>query len=222
MKIKYRFELGASRDVEFEVEVDGPSGQRAGQGDWTRLSCHQCPNCPLAVESTPYCPAAVDLEELVSTFEEVMSYQQVNVVVETPQRTIMKQCDAQTGVGALMGLIMANSACPILANLKGMARTHLPFQTMEELMSRIAGAWYLGQLLKQHKGEAPDWGMQGLTRLFEELSTLNGAFKARIDTAAREDATMNAISAIAMQMLGVQYSLEDCAEELEQFAIGME
>ncbi len=222
MKIRYRFEHESLKTIEFPVEVDAPASRREGQGDWTRLERHQCENCPLNAATTPYCPAAVDLEELVSTFNAVMSYERVRVVVETPHRNIERDCDAQTALSALMGLIMANSDCPILANLKGLARTHLPFQTMEELLSRLAGAWYLGQLLKQRKGQTPDWSMSGLSALFDDLSTLNRAFKARIDSAARQDATMNAISAIAMQMLDVQYSLEDCAEELEQFAIGMD
>ncbi len=222
MKIKYRFEHESLKTIEFAVDVDAPPSRRQGQGEWTRLASHQCTNCPLKPETSPFCPAAVDLEELVSTFNAVMSYERVHVVVETPHRNIERDCDAQTALSALMGLIMANSDCPILANLKGLARTHLPFQTMEELLSRLAGAGYLGQLLKQRKGETPDWSMAGLGALFDDLSTLNRAFKARIDSAARQDATMNAISAIAMQMLDVQYSLEDCAEELEQFAIGMD
>ena len=219
MIITYRFSQNDRNLQSFEIDVDRDTTPRAGRAEWTRLSRRQCSNCPLKESEVSHCPPAVDLEDLVAEFNEVMSYEKVLVTVDMNERHVIKDCDAQSALSALVGLIMASSACPILGRLKGMARTHLPFQTVEETLFRFIGAHHLGQLLVERRGGTPDWTLGGLNELFDELMVVNKAFKDRIHSAAKQDAAMNAISALAMHTLGAQLSLEDIEEELAAFAI---
>ena len=155
----------------------------------------------------------------MAAFNEIISHERVLVTVETNERYVIKDCDAQDALSPLIGLIMANSACPILGRLRGMAKTHLPFQTQEETLFRFVASYYLSQLVLQQRGEAVDWSLQGLNTVFDELMLVNQAFKERVHSATKQDASMNAISALAMQALGAQLSLDDWYDELAGFAI---
>lgn len=219
MSIRYRFDLDQGPRHEFAVDIERKASSDPESPAWTALSHHQCPHCPLSGSATAHCPPAVDLQQIVSSFNEILSYQTARVTVETPERTIIKDCDVQTGLTALLGLIMASSACPVLSKMKGLTRTHLPFQSLEETQFRFIGAYFAGQLLRQSQGHEANWSLDGLSELFEQLTTLNQAFKARIQSAARQDATMNAVSTLAAQMMGVQITLEDGLEELAGYVI---
>lgn len=219
MKISYQFRHNDKTLRDFEIDIAKPALPRPGKGEWTRLSRNKCANCTLRDDQVSHCPPAVDLEEVVDAFNEVISHEDVFVIVDINERHILKDGDAQSGLSALMGLIMANSACPVLGRLRGLTRTHTPFQSVEETLFRFIGAYYLGQMLEEKRGGQPDWSLDGLHALFDDLMVVNKAFKARIHSATRQDAAMNAISALAMHALGAQLSLDGCEDELAEFAI---
>ena len=156
---------------------------------------------------------------MVDAFNAIISHERVLVTVEANERFVIKDCDAQDALTPLIGLIMSTSACPIVGRLRGMARTHLPFQSVDETLFRFVASYYLSQLVKQQQGQAVDWSLNGLNSLFDELMLVNQAFKSRVQSASQEDAAMNAISALAMQALSAQLSLDDWYEELGGFAI---
>ena len=131
----------------------------------------------------------------------------------------MKRTDAQTGLRALFGLVMATSGCPILARLKGLARTHLPFSTMEETIFRTVGAYLIQQFLIHKKGGEPDWELKGLNLLYEQLQEVNRCFKARIDAASEQDANMNALGSLIYLAMGVSFSLEAQLQEIQHLTI---
>lgn len=219
MKICYRFSHEQHTLPEFEIDLEQPPQRQAGQGKWTQLQQHQCSNCPLTEDDSSYCPPAVDLEEVVNSFNQIMSYERVLVTVEANNRYVIKDCDAQDALSPLIGLIMAHSACPILGRLRGLTRTHLPFQSVQETLFRFIGAHYLAQLLVQKRGGQPDWSLAAVDALFDDLMTVNQAFKSRVQSAAQQDSTMNAISALAMQTLDAQLSLDDWEDELAAMAM---
>ncbi|MGJ8669703.1 MAG: DUF6901 family protein [Oceanococcus sp.] len=219
MKISYRFAHEQQDLPEFEIDLDALPKPRSGRGEWTRLDRNQCSNCPLQSSEVEFCPTAVDLEDVVDSFNEIISHDRVLVTVAANDRYVIKDCDAQDALSPLIGLIMSTSACPILGRLRGMARTHLPFQSMEETLFRFVGSYFLSQLVQQQQGSPADWSLNGLNAVFDELMLVNQAFKSRVHAASKQDATMNAISALAMQTLGAQLSLDDWYEELAGFAI---
>ncbi len=120
----YTFTQQNGRQCTFRVDPDRAHETRfttARPQPWTKLEFHQCTNCPLRPAERAHCPVAVDVEEIALQFADVVSHESASVQVETADRTYSKRCDVQTGLRSLLGLVMATSACPILAQLEGLA-----------------------------------------------------------------------------------------------------
>jgi len=220
--IEYVFKLDDGQTLNFEVDTERNHQARFDKVEhplWTRLDFQKCTLCPLSGDQFRHCPAALDAKKITETFRSMMSYAEVTLEVRTPERTYVKRTDAQTGLRALFGLVMATSGCPILSRLKGLARTHLPFSTMEETIFRTVGAYLIQQFLVQKNGGAPDWELRGLNLLYEQLQEVNRCFKGRIDAASERDANMNALGSLVYLAMGVSFSLEAQLEEIEHLAI---
>jgi hypothetical protein len=220
--IDYRLSFDDGRIVEFAVD---PERQPAAVGAeehpfWTQLDYHQCPNCPLARGAGGHCPAALDIEGIVTAFRDVVSYRELNVEVRTPDRTYVKRTDVQTALRSLMGLTLATGGCPLLGQMKGPARLHMPFATMEETLFRMVGSYLLGQFLVGQGGGRPDWELRGLSRLYLEIQEVNFALKRRLDAAAEKDANINAVVMLTGIAMLVSCSLEQQLAELAPFAMG--
>lgn len=190
--IAYDLDLTDGPRVRFEVDPDRrPRTPTDADPEWIRLDYHRCPHCPL--EAAQNCPAAADLQEIVDAFANVNSTALAVVRVETPERVFEKACDAQTGLGSLVGLVMATSGCPILAPMRPMAHTHLPFSTVEETITRTVSTWLLSQYLRSLRGETPDYELAGLRAVYTDLEALNTWFVERLRAGAERDANLNAL-----------------------------
>ena len=216
--IKYRFNLARSEPVEFEVDLDSRqyhSSRTRPPAEWTKLSHSQCRNCPLEQADNQYCPAALDIERAAERFTKVVSYEEVEVEVQTPNRTYTKKCDAQSGLQSLIGLLMASSACPITARLKGLAAFHLPFASPEETLFRSVGAHLIKQYFRKRRGLNVDLDLHDLDELYSDLEIVNESFMKRIQSASERDCNLNAVYALMALGLSVRFSLEDQLSELE-------
>lgn len=223
MSISYHFLLKDGTRQRVDVDLQRGAPKPGGSlPEWTRLGCNQCPNCPLKVEQHSHCPAAVDLAPTIGAFARIVSYEQVRVEVETPERTISRDCQVQQALSSLVALIMATSACPVFGRMRGLALTHLPFPTLEETLMRNVGAYLIQQFQIYKQGGVPDWDLAGLSAYFARLEVLNKAFKKRIDAAAREDAAINAVSALGILSMGVGLSIDDQLAELNAFILAAE
>lgn len=223
MQVTYRFSLKQGEQHSFSVDIDRPAAADTTSAPaWTQLAVHQCGNCPLQASQHTHCPAAVDLAPVITAFAPIISHHEARVDVLTPERSYGKDCQVQQALASLVALSMATSACPILGQLRGLARTHLPFATLEETLFRSVSAYLLRQLLRQRQGQAPDWALDGLKALYADLETLNLHFKKRVNAAARQDATINAVAALGILSMGVGFSIEEQWEELAPFAIPSE
>jgi hypothetical protein len=223
VKITYQFAIGDGTRHEFVVDL-ARQGKPAGAAlpEWTKLEYHQCPNCPLKPQNSPRCPPAADLAPTIGAFAKIISYERAMVTVTTEERTYKKECQVQQALSSLVALFMATSGCPILGRMRGLARTHLPFATMDETLFRSVSAYLVQQLLVHKKGGVPDWNLNGLRAHYEDLDALNRAFKTRITEAAVQDSTLNAIATLGMLSMGVSLSIEDRLDELAQFAVSLD
>ena len=222
MIIEYVFKLDDGRTLDFQVDTERTGDGRADQAEhpfWTELEFQKCDLCPLSSSEFSHCPAALDAKKITETFKNMISHLEVTLEVHTPERTYVKRCDAQTGLRALFGLVMATSRCPILSQLKGLAKTHLPFASVEETIFRSVGAYLIQQYLVQKRGGQPDWELRGLNALYEQLQEVNRSFKARIDAASERDANMNALGSLVSLAMGVAFSLEDHLAEIEHLTV---
>lgn len=215
--IEYVFKMEDGAEFRFEVDLErkpAPAFATAQAAAWTSLLFQQCPLCPLPIRPMARCPAAVDIEQIAAKFRNIFSYTQATVEVRTPERTYLKKTDVQTGLRALVGLIMASSACPILSRFKALTHYHLPFATIEETLFRSASAYLLKQYFIHKDGGTPDLNLDGLNRLYQEIQQVNGAFKVRLETASQRDANLNAIVSLQFMSMAVSSSLDERLAEL--------
>jgi len=222
--IEYVFKFDDGRSMDFQVDTERIGDARtlqAEQPSWTKLEFHKCTLCPLSGSEFNHCPAALDARKITETFKSMISYLEVTLEVRTTERTYLKRCDAQTGLRALFGLVMATSGCPILSRLKGLAKTHLPFASMEETIFRTVGAYLIHQYLVHKQGGEPDWELRDLNTLYGQLQEVNQCFKGRIDAASERDANMNALGSLVSLAMGVSFSLEAQLDEIQHLTLSL-
>ncbi|RZU44859.1 hypothetical protein EV700_1660 [Fluviicoccus keumensis] len=212
MQIEYRFFLDDGRDLAFVVDVDRP--YRPVQGGeaapaWTRLAHCRCVNCPLDPAEYPHCPAALDLDRVVSSFQKIPANTRANIQVNTPDREYAKRAPVEEGVRSLVGLIMATSACPVFQELKPNARTHLPFANREEQVLRLASLYLMKQYLVWRDGKDPDWDLRGVVKEHQELQQVNQAFWKRLMSVYEGDANSRALLSFFSVSADVAKSLDE-------------
>lgn len=212
MSITYKFKF-LENDSELKFETAGVNEERVERiptepADWTKLEYCQCTNCPLNKSETEHCPAALDIQPIVEGFRELPGFTKVDVTVITSNREYHKITGLEEGLRSLMGLVMANSECPILKNLKPMAFTHLPFSNQDEFIIRSVGTYLLRQYYNMKDHEEPDWQLDGLVSLNKELQLVNQAVWQRVHSACEGDSNLKALLSFFTLSSSVSYSLE--------------
>jgi uncharacterized protein DUF6901 len=217
--VEYEFTLADGRVHRFTVGGDEVAPTSSELPPWTKLTFCQCSNCPLSPAESPRCPAAVDVFRIAERFAGELSYQRVHVRVQRGGHVHETDCDVQTGLGSLLGLVMASSGCPILGELRGLARFHLPFADFEETLFRTVGLYLLRQYFVARDGGAPDFQLRGLVQLYESLQEVNRAFKKRIEGASPRDASINAVTLLFSLSALVALALEGNLEQLRTLVV---
>jgi len=161
--------------------------------EWAKLSNFKCPHCPLDEKENEFCPLALNLQLILSEFSDRNSYDQVKVYVETEFRNYEKKTSLQQGVSSLLGILMVTSGCPIMGKLKPLLYFHLPFATIEETEVRALAFYLLAQYVKMLKGEEPDWEMQKLKKIYEDVRQLNYSVSKKIVNLENKDASINSL-----------------------------
>ena len=194
----YRFTLQDGSVKEVSIQLDSKTmtmvpKPRDSYPDWTKLSHSQCANCPLKEETSPRCPIAANLVDLIGIFKESISYDRAVVEVTTPARKYVKETTLAEGISSLIGIFMVTSGCPVLDKLKPMVRTHLPFSTWEETLYRTLSTYLLAQYFLNQDGKTPDWPMKNLKNIADDINLVNQAFCQRLKETHLQDAALNAV-----------------------------
>jgi len=217
----YRFRLADGTDKEFAIRVDAKTldllpAARSEYPAWSALTHHQCANCPLRPEEHPRCPIAANLVDLVDFFKEAMSYDEVDVQIETDQRRYTKHTSVQQALSSLLGIYMVTSGCPVMDRLRPMVRFHLPFATLEETAYRVISMYLLAQYFRHRRGLRPDWEMKGLVPIYEGVQTVNKTFLQRLRDLKGKDANANALVILDSFAGYVTFSINtDLLDEVE-------
>ena len=196
MIIEYFFDFDDKKQLHFQVDLDRQFDFKqdlSNAPEWTKLNNNKCANCPLKKEVFSHCPAALDLDKVIREFQQTPAITKLRVTVITPEREYAKRVTLEEGVRALMGLIMATSACPVFNTLRPNARHHLPFASREESVLRSASLYLMNQYLLAQEGGEPDWELKGLIKTNEQLQLVNHAFWQRTMTAFQSDANSKAL-----------------------------
>ena len=222
--IEYRFQLEEGHEDIFQLHLDPQRLETvdpvpAELPEWTCLTFYQCGNCPLDTAVETHCPAAVNMVRVVERFAELLSHDKVSVVVKTEERLIYSDTTIQRGVCSLMGLLMAASACPMTIFFKPMARFHLPFASTQETIWRATSSYLLAQYFRQQDGATPDIHFKGLTRIYNEIQTVNVAFAKRLRAACRHDSMVNAIILLDMFAKSMPSAIEESLEEIRHLFV---
>ncbi|MCP3986430.1 MAG: hypothetical protein GY723_18775 [bacterium] len=199
IRFLYRFEFDDREAKEFEVILDSQSLELRSAmpeeeaPDWARLEVGTCSGCPLSCNETRTCPAALSLVEVFEFFARAQGHDEALVTVETRERTYLKRCSLQVGISSLMGLILPASGCPIVAPLRPLVRSHLPFATSYETVPRIASWYLLQQYFDKRSGRTADWELSELAELYKRIESMNRGLTVRLDHQKVDDASRNAV-----------------------------
>ena len=210
MAIEYRITLDDEHEFSYRIELDrvfDPMGA-ASAPKWTELGFQQCSNCPLSREQFSHCPAAVDLHRVIEDFQGLPAVKKAQVLVRTPEREYSKIVGLDEGLRALLGVIMATSACPLLGRLKPMAKQHLPFANNHEFVLRTVSLYLARQYFNLREGRHADWELRGLVRSFQQLQLVNQAFWQRIHGTCHADSNLKAFLTFFSMASSLTCSLE--------------
>jgi Domain of unknown function (DUF6901) len=211
-RFDYQFQFDDGYTKTYHIALDPKtlsliSGEHRHQApDWTRLTYHQCSNCPLEIDAHPYCPIAVNIMELVETFKNVLSYHNCTVVCESEDRTYFKKTSIMEGLSAIFGMIMATSDCPIMDFLKPMARFHLPFSSVEETTVRTASMYLLKEYFNGKDQNDIKIDFKTLENHYGQVKLVNEGIIKRISSVSKQDADKNAI--VTLHSISLFLSME--------------
>jgi len=196
---KYIFSISDTEAHEFTVLLDSKSltyqtFTSARPASWTKLSYHTCEDCPLIEQNIEHCPVAINFQDIVGAFKDAVSYDKVDICIETEERTYRKnQVSMQSGLSSILGMIMVTSGCPSLDYLRPMVKTHLPFATISESIYRSISMYLLAQFTRACNGLEPDWTLKGLMDIYKRIDKINVSMVKRLQAATEQDASLNAV-----------------------------
>ena len=199
VSFRYKFKMADARSIEFEVLLSADrlayqTLSHAEKPSWTDLGFHMCEGCKLAETSVNHCPVAVNLQDIVTTFKSDVSYDIIDLSIETAERTYSKEkVSMQSGLSSILGIIMVTSGCPSLDHLRPMVATHLPFASIDESIYRAMSMYLLAQFVRAKNGLEPDWTLKGLSGIYAEIDEINISMVKRLQAATEEDASLNAV-----------------------------
>lgn len=214
LAFNYRFTFANGKVHEFYIELDKENlslrfPHKDSYPDWTRLSHHQCANCPLNEKDSPRCPVAQNLVDVIEFFKDAVSHERAKVEISSESRTYSKETALQDGISSLVGIVMVTSGCPIMDKLKPMVKTHLPFATGEETMYRAISMYLLAQYFTYKRGGKPDWDLDNLAKIYEAVRVVNKSFCQRLSSACVQDANLNAVIHLDCFADRAAFSLEE-------------
>jgi hypothetical protein len=218
--VEYTFTFADGTVHRFDAAAKAAPATDPEPPPWARLGFYRCANCPLDQATHPYCPPAADIARFTESFRELPSHERVHVRVRREGREYEIHCDLQTGLGSLMGLVMASSECPHVGQLSALTRLHLPFANLEETVFRTVGLYLLKQYFVARDGGTPDFDLQDLARYYDELQVVNRYFKKRIEAASERDANINAVTMLFSLSALVAMSLHSGLDQLREFLFG--
>lgn len=194
----YTFKFENGKEKFFNIKIDRQtlnfiSPENVHIPEWTKLKYFKCSHCPLDETKHEYCPLAKNLSGVIMEFEGFASYDIAEITIETEIRQFKKITSLQVGLGSLLGVLMVASDCPVMGKLKPMMRFHLPFATIEETDYRVLSTYLLAQFVIWKNGGEPDWNMDKLVNLYDDIKTLNQNVCRKISETVSKDASVNAI-----------------------------
>lgn len=219
INIRYVFKLEKQRSEIIDLQLDpmtmelvnGPGGDLPF---WTQLDFHQCPHCPFDPLMNPVCPVAACLVDVVKRFENVLSYDEIDLEVTTSARHVFQHTTAQRGISSLLGILFPASGCPHTAFFKPMVRFHLPLATEEDTIFRASGMFLLAQYFLKERCSNQDLDLHGLKQIYNNMNMLNINMADRLRNATCNESSINAIILLDVFAHTMPFVIEEQLEEI--------
>lgn len=184
--------------------------------EWTRRDYVEDPDyAALPHAGGLYCPIALRLVKPLALFGNRMSIERVRAVVRTPERDYVKECDLQTVLGSLFGLLMATSGSPAMAVFRPMARFHLPFASLQESLYRVASMLLL-QRYFTHGERGVSLALEDVREIYRRTEVINRNMIQRLRVYTEKDSTLNAMVILSSLSFYIPATLEEGMEELRE------
>ncbi len=213
LKHVYTFNFNDGTTKKFSIDVDPETlnivtKKKEEYPEWMELEEFKCSCCPLDKSEHKYCPVITNLLDIIGSFKESISYEEVEVIIETEDRTYAKNTSLQNGLNSIIGLIMPISGCPLLEKLKPMVRFHLPFATLDETNFRMMSMYLFAQYFISKQGGNPDWELKNLVEIYDNIRTVNKNFCEKLSALKVKDASINALVTLDCFAFSVSYSID--------------
>jgi hypothetical protein len=221
LNYKYLFIFNDGQRFAVHINLDNkslkyvPKENELRPSSWTKLDHFKCQNCPLNSDTSPECPLALNLSSVVPRFSDMLSFENVHVIVESKERTYSKDTTLQNALSAMLGIFMVTSDCPNMTSLRPMVRFHLPFASVEETIFRSASTYLLGQYFKFRNGGEADWNLKNLKENYKKVQIVNTGMAQRMRSIVDKDANLNALVVLDVFAKELPYSVEKSLETLE-------
>ncbi len=219
INIRYHFHLGAHGEEVVDLQLDSQTIEPTIQPEnslpaWTDLSFHQCPHCTLKPAEYSACPVAANISHVIGRFDNVVSYDEIDLEVTTDARHVTQHTTAQKGISSLLGLLFATSGCPYTNYMKPMARFHLPLATEEDTIFRAASMYLLAQYFLKRDGRNGGLNLTGLSKIYQDLHQVNTCIAERIKSFAQTDSSTNAVIILDTFTSIMPFAIEDHMDEI--------
>ncbi|BCS98833.1 hypothetical protein DSLASN_44650 [Desulfoluna limicola] len=220
LSVLYNFSMAEKGSERFTLSIDAETLElirppATPTPEWTRLGFHICPHCPYTEKTMSRCPVALSLAEVTERFGSILSYDTVALEVVTSERVVKQTATAQRCVSSLIGLLMATSGCPHTAFFKPMARFHLPLASEAETLYRSTSMYLLSRYFVGMRDGEARVELDGLTKIYDNLQTLNRHIAKRLRAASKTDSAVNALVILDLYAEAAPYAIEDALDTLE-------
>lgn len=210
----YKFKFPNNKQVNFDVRLDYDTlslkqDPKESYPGWIDLKFNKCQNCTLDINDHKYCPVAINVNEIIETFKDCYSTDNITLRITNETRIYEKETFLEDGVSSLIGIYMVTSGCPILDKLRPMVRYHLPFATLEETKYRAISMYLLAQYMIYKSGKAPDWDLKNLAKIYNDIRVVNKDFSKRLLNINIKDSSINALVKLDCFAGYVSFSLID-------------
>jgi hypothetical protein len=219
INIQYAFKLYKQRLEVIDLQLDPQTLDLLNRPGghlpfWTQLDFHQCSHCPLDPLKYPVCPVAATLVDIVNRFENVMSYDEIDLEVTTTARHVFQRTTAQRGISSMLGILFPSSGCPHTVFFKPMVRFHLPLATEEETIFRASSMFLLAQYYLREKETAGELNFNGLKQIYENINLVNMNVAERLRNASCTESSVNAIVLLDVFAYTMPLLIEEQLDEL--------
>lgn len=219
LEISYQFYLPEDQEKTFRFQFNAKTMELVNyrprfHPSWTALHHHQCPHCPLDSATASQCPVASNLAEVIRPFSDLMSYQELLIEVHLPDRTVSKKTRAEAAISAMLGLVIATSACPHTHFFKPMARYHLPLSSIDETMFRMLGTYLTACYLNGKQTGTTDYDLTGLTTICRNMQILNASIANRLRDITTRDSTLGALVLLDASTMVMPFEIDESLQKL--------